>query len=76
MSWTCPHQINNECIRLRKSCQPLQNGCVLDGKVICIDNQSNIESKKDFRKDDDQDGKIRSHCGIQRRPQKGKGRIA
>ena len=68
MSWTCPHQINNECDMLRKSCQPLQKGCVLDGKVTFIDNQLNIESKKDLRREDDQDGKIRSHCRIQRRP--------
>ncbi|GIL21369.1 MAG: hypothetical protein BroJett041_24830 [Candidatus Jettenia caeni] len=49
---------------------------VVEGKVIIIDNQLNIESKKDLRKGDDQDGKTRSHCRIQGRPQKGKGRIA
>lgn len=55
MSWTCPYQINNECIRLRKSCQPLQKGCVLDGKVTFIDNQLDMdnEKQKNLKKEDD-----------------------
>ena len=76
MSWTCPYQVNNECIRLRKPCQPLQKGCVLEGKVTFIDNQPDNENQKELRKEDDQDGKNRFHCRIQGRPQKGNGRTA
>ncbi|QII13135.1 hypothetical protein KsCSTR_37560 [Candidatus Kuenenia stuttgartiensis] len=51
MSWTCPHQKNNECIRLKKPCQPLQKGCVLEDKVTFIDfqyedNENQKHSKK------------------------------
>lgn len=51
MSWTCPYQINNECVRLRKPCQPLQKGCVLEGKVTFIDNQLDSEYKMNSKKE-------------------------
>lgn len=51
MSWICSHQINDKCIRLKKPCQPLQRGCVLEGKATFIDNQLDREHKKDFKKD-------------------------
>lgn len=57
MSWNCPHLVNNDCIRLRKTCRPLQKGCVLEGKVKFIDNQSGSTDKKDFKKEGNQDGK-------------------
>ncbi|MEP9411164.1 MAG: hypothetical protein HRF42_07120 [Candidatus Brocadia sp.] len=52
MSWDCPYQINNECIRLRKPCLPLQRGCVLDGKVACIDNQTDNKDQNYLKKND------------------------
>ncbi len=66
MSWTCPHQINNECDRLGKPCQSLQKGCVLNGKVTFIDNQLDMdnEKQKNLKKEDDQNDKIRSHRRI------------
>lgn len=43
MSWDCPHQKKDECVRLKKVCRPLQKGCVLEGKVQynIIDDQLN-----------------------------------
>lgn len=49
MSWICPHRINNECLRLRKICQPLQGGCVLEGKVICIDSRLDSGNKNSLQ---------------------------
>ena len=45
----CPYQINNECVRLRKICQPLQRGCVLDGKVACIESQLDGGNKNELK---------------------------
>ncbi|GJQ50030.1 hypothetical protein KsCSTR_04780 [Candidatus Kuenenia stuttgartiensis] len=39
MSWDCPHQKKDECVRLKKLCLPLQKGCVLEGRVQYIDYQ-------------------------------------
>lgn len=64
MSWTCLYQINNECVRLGKPCQPLQKGCVLEGKVKFIDNQLDSEYKMNLKKEGKQDGKVRSNCRI------------
>ncbi|MDR4509687.1 MAG: hypothetical protein MRJ65_15895 [Candidatus Brocadiaceae bacterium] len=50
MSWICPHQRDDECIRLKKPCQPSQRGCVLEGKVTFIDIQLDREQKKDGKK--------------------------
>lgn len=72
MSWICPHQINDECIRLRKKCQPSQKGCVLEGGVKFIDYQENSENTKDLRKEKRQDNKADSHLRIQRRQRKNK----
>lgn len=71
MSWTCPYQVDNECIRLRKLCQPLQKGCVVDEKVTFIDTQLDFQHKKSLRREDDRNGKIRSNRRIQGRSQKG-----
>lgn len=49
MSWICPYQINNECIGLKKICQPLQRGCVLEGKVTFVDSQLDSGSKNDLK---------------------------
>jgi len=45
MSWVCPHQMNDKCIKLNKLCQPLQKGCVLEGKATFIDNQLDSDNK-------------------------------
>ncbi|MCF6148864.1 MAG: hypothetical protein E3K37_09410 [Candidatus Kuenenia sp.] len=50
MSWICPHQKNDECVRLKKLCQPSQRGCVLEGKVTFIDYQFDSEQKKNCEK--------------------------
>jgi len=49
MSWDCPHQKKDECVRLNKICQPLQKGCVLEGKVKFVDDQLNKRKEKDFK---------------------------
>lgn len=67
MSWNCPHLINNECVRLRKACQPLQKDCVLESKVKFIDSQLDSTDKKDLEKEGKQNGKTRSNYRIQRR---------
>ena len=64
MSWICPHQLNDECVRLKKTCRPLQKGCVLDGKVTFVNNQLESENKKDLEKEDKQNDKVRPNCGI------------
>ena len=51
MSWTCPHQIDNECARVKKVCHPLQKGCVLEGKVAFVGNQGEHEDLKDLKLD-------------------------
>jgi len=44
MSWGCPHQINDECAKLKKKCEPFQKGCVLEKKNLKImEYQSGIE---------------------------------
>ena len=57
MTWNCPHLVNNDCIRLRKTCQPLQNGCVLEGKVQFVDNPLDNTGKKDLKNKGNQAGK-------------------
>lgn len=51
MSWDCPHQKKDECVRLRKPCQPLRKGCALEGKVTFIDNQLDSEYKMNLKKE-------------------------
>ena len=51
MSWDCPHQKNNECVRLNKVCLPLQNGCVLKGKVQHMDVNLKRREEKDSEKE-------------------------
>ena len=36
MSWGCPHQIDNLCVRLNRECQPGIKGCVLRGRVTFL----------------------------------------
>ena len=36
MNWSCPNQINGHCEKLEKPCHPVQEGCVLEGKVKVI----------------------------------------
>ncbi|MCF6159575.1 MAG: hypothetical protein E3K32_13620 [wastewater metagenome] len=62
MSWVCPYQIKNECLRLRKICQPSQDGCVLKGNVTFIEYQG--ESK--------QNNNVKSDHRVRRRSQRGK----
>ena len=39
MSWTCPYEEKDYCKRLKKTCQPLTKGCILDGKVKYINQE-------------------------------------
>lgn len=32
--WSCPHQIGENCTRLKCECRPGRPGCVLRGKVV------------------------------------------
>lgn len=50
MSWDCPHQKKDECVRLKKVCRPLQKDCILEGKVQYIDDQLNKREEKDFKR--------------------------
>ncbi len=34
MGWTCPHDKDSYCLRLKKDCIPTQKGCVLEGKMV------------------------------------------
>jgi len=37
-SWSCPHQVNDLCARLKGAwCRPGMKGCVLFGKVVFED---------------------------------------
>jgi len=54
MSWDCPHQKNDECVRVKKVCRPLQKGCVLEGKVQFVIDQLNQNDKKDFKREGNQ----------------------
>ncbi len=69
MSWNCPHLVNNDCIRLRKTCLPLQKGCVMEGKVKFIDNQLDGTDKRDLKRE----AKVSSDYRIRRKPQKSNG---
>lgn len=68
MSWNCPHQMDGECVRLKKICQPLQKGCVLDGKVRFIGSPLEDKDISRIQKGGKRDVKSRSNYGIQRRP--------
>lgn len=32
--FSCPHQANDECVKLKKPCDPGDKGCVLYGKFV------------------------------------------
>lgn len=49
MSWDCPYLKRDECVRVNKICQPLQKGCVLDGKVQFVDDQLNKREEEGFK---------------------------
>ncbi len=57
MSWDCPHLKKDECIRLKKVCQPLQKGCVLEGKVQFVESSLEVEDTNDSQKGDRRDEK-------------------
>lgn len=61
MSWVCPHQINQECARLKKSCRPLQQGCVMEGKVAFLDNSLDCDDKDSTQKENIRRRKITPH---------------
>ncbi|MGQ3685987.1 MAG: hypothetical protein ACUBOA_13420 [Candidatus Loosdrechtia sp.] len=48
MSWVCPHQINNECSRLKKSCEPSQKGCIIGGGATFISYEEAEKNKDTF----------------------------
>ncbi len=50
MSWTCSYLINEVCLLLKKKCQPLQKGCVLEGKVTFINHAADSESESNQKK--------------------------
>ena len=37
MSWGCPHQEGERCMKLKRNCEPTQRGCELRGKVCMQD---------------------------------------
>ena len=43
MNWSCPNQIDGHCEKLEKPCHPVQEGCVLEGKVKVIGKEEQIE---------------------------------
>ncbi len=49
MNFSCPNQINGHCEKLEKPCHPVQEGCVLEGKVKIMVEQEQPE-------EDDEDG--------------------
>ncbi len=49
MNFSCPNQINGHCEKLEKLCHPVQEGCVLEGKVKIMVEQEQPE-------EDDEDG--------------------
>ncbi len=63
MSWVCPHQINNECTRLKKACHPSQQGCVMEGKVTFLDNSLDRDDKDNTQKDNKQRRVITPNTG-------------
>ncbi len=49
MNFSCPNQIDGHCEKLEKPCHPVQEGCVLEGKVKIMGEQEQTE-------EDDEDG--------------------
>jgi hypothetical protein len=43
MNWSCPHQIDGHCDKLNEPCHPVQEGCVLEGKVKVIGKEEQTE---------------------------------
>jgi hypothetical protein len=39
MTFSCPNQIDGHCEKLEKPCHPVQEGCVLEGKVKIMGEQ-------------------------------------
>lgn len=50
-SWIYPYQINNECIRIKKTCRPLQDGCAMEGKAAFADSPLNRVNENVTRKE-------------------------
>ncbi len=57
MSWDCPYQTKDGCVRLKKPCQPLQKGCVVEGKASGIDKKPDGENHPCLKKASDQNHK-------------------
>jgi hypothetical protein len=44
MNYSCPnHQINGRCEKLDEPCHPVQEGCVLEGKVKVVGKEEQTE---------------------------------
>ena len=52
MSWTCPHQLNdNFCGKRKQECKPGSDGCIMENKFTFIElDENSSESDKDKRK--------------------------
>ncbi|MCC6325032.1 MAG: hypothetical protein IT420_05230, partial [Candidatus Brocadia sp.] len=68
MSWVCPYQINNECTRLKKACQPLQDGCVMEGKAAFIDSPLDRVNENRAQKEKNQKRNVRLPSAAQPQP--------
>lgn len=55
--WTCSHFVNNECVLLKRDCEPGCKGCTLYGKFVFADPNSDsnkaIERREKKKKDID-----------------------
>ncbi|NOG84951.1 MAG: hypothetical protein HND49_14290 [Planctomycetes bacterium] len=52
MSWDCPHLKNDECVRVNKTCLPLQKGCVLEGQI-----EQHRDNRPDKREEKDSESR-------------------
>jgi hypothetical protein len=47
MNFSCPNQIDGHCEKLEKPCHPVQEGCVLEGKVKIMGEQEQPEENEE-----------------------------
>ncbi len=49
MNWSCPNQIDGHCEKLDEPCHPVQEGCVLEGKVKVIGKEKKPAPPPEYR---------------------------
>ena len=47
MNFSCPNQVDGHCEKLEKPCHPVQEGCVLEGKVKLMGEQEQPEEHEE-----------------------------